>query len=198
MKEFVDFLLTKVYKPKSIPESYIEIAFEKTFQDVKYHFPEITKEGVKKRIVTNSNELALFLFRLGNVFFENNIEELKHQIHWLLKEMCSCEIYFNNEIDFGFYIIHGEGVVIGSRNKIGKGFKVHQGCTVGHKKNGGGNGSIIGDNVTMYCNSSVIGELKIGDNAIIGAHVLLTEDLKNDTIIVNKGKTEIKSLKQQN
>lgn len=197
MKEFVDFLLTKVYIPKPIPAHYIEVAFGRTLLDVKFHFSEITEEEIKSRITSNSNELAVFLFRLGNVLHENNQEELKPQIHWLLKELCSCELYFNNEIDTGFYIVHGEGTVLGSRNKIGKGFKIHQGCTIGHKKNRAGNGNIIGDNVTMYCNSSIIGELNIGNNVVIGAHVILTEDLINDKIIINSNKTEIKNLRQE-
>ncbi|ESU23918.1 serine O-acetyltransferase [Flavobacterium saliperosum S13] len=105
-----------------------------TFKDVVYHFPDLTPEEIKNRIISNSNELAVFLFRLGSELHQNNQEDLKPQIHWLLRELCSCEIYFNNKIDEGFYVVHGQGTVIGSRNVIGKGFKIHQGCTIGHKK----------------------------------------------------------------
>lgn len=195
MKAFVDFLLTKVYQSKPIPDDIIQTAFEKTVLDVNYHFPTLSKDEVKNRIETNDNELAVFLFRLGREIHENNLDELKFEIHWLLKELCSCEIYFNNEIDTGFYIIHGEGTVIGSRNKIGKGFKIHQGCTIGHRKNGEGNGNFIGNNVTMYCNSSIIGQLNIGKNVILGAHVLVTENVSDDKIVVSKENIKIKDLK---
>lgn len=195
MKAFVDFLLTKVYQSKPIPDDIIQTAFEKTVLDVNYHFPTLSKDEVKNRIETNDNELAVFLFRLGREIHENNLDELKFEIHWLLKELCSCEIYFNNEIDTGFYIIHGEGTVIGSRNKIGKGFKIHQGCTIGHRKNGEGNGNFIGNNVTMYCNSSIIGQLNIGKNVILGAHVMITENVSDDKIVVSKENIKIKDLK---
>lgn len=108
----------------------------------------------------------------------------------MLKEICCCEIYFNNEIQKGFYIVHGLGTVIGSRNKIGDGFKIHQGCTIGHKKNGEGNGSIIGNNVTMYCNSSIIGELIIGNDVIIGANVLVYKDIENNKVLTVKNQNE--------
>lgn len=134
MKDFTAFLLTKVYLSKPIDEKYIDNAFELTFKDVVYHFPDLTPEEIKNRIISNSNELAVFLFRLGSELHQNNQEDLKPQIHWLLRELCSCEIYFNNKIDEGFYVVHGQGTVIGSRNVIGKGFKIHQGCTIGHKK----------------------------------------------------------------
>lgn len=195
MKDFVAFLLTKVYRSKPINEKFIDNAFLLTYKDVVYHFPDLTQEEVKTNIISNSNELAVFLFRLGSELHQNKQEDLKPQIHWLLKELCSCEIYFNNQIGEGFYVVHGEGTVIGSRNVIGKGFKIHQGCTIGHKKNGGGNGNVIGDNVTMYCNSSIIGELHIEDNVIIGAHVLLMKDCAANKIIVSANTVNAKELR---
>jgi serine O-acetyltransferase len=185
MNDFVTFLLTKVFNSKSIPESIIESAFIKTCADINYHFPDLTQIEIKNRIQSNSNELAIFLFRLGVEMHQNNLDDLKPQIHWLLKELCSCEIYFNVEIAEGFYIVHGQSTVIGSRNKIGKGFKIHQGCTIGHKKNGEGNGNVIGDNVTMYCNSSILGQLKIGNNVVIGAHVLVAKDIEDNSVITS-------------
>jgi len=189
MEEFVGFLLQKVYRSSAIKKTYIDFAFKKTLLDIQYHFTEMSEGEVENRIITNNNELAVFLFRLGEVLHKNNEEDLKPQIHWLLKELCSCEIYFNNEIDTGLYVVHGQGTVIGSRNKIGKGFKVHQGCTIGHKKNGGGAGNVIGDNVTLYANSSIIGELTIGNNVIIGGHVLVTKDVSDNTIVTVKNNT---------
>jgi len=185
MKAFVDFLLSKVYLSKPIPEVYIEKAFLETIKDVKLHFNELSIFEIKKRIESNSNELAIFLFRLGSVLHIYQEEDLKPQIHWLLKELCSCELYFNNSIGEGFYVVHGEGTIIGSRNVIGKGFKIHQGCTIGHKKNGTGKGNKIGNNVTMYCNSSIIGELNIGNNVIIGGHLMITEDIDSDKIVLS-------------
>lgn len=186
MINFVNFLLSNVYSSIEIDEEIIIDAFKKTIKDVKFHYPNLTNEEVQKRIENNNNELAVFLFRLGRICHENNLEEQKLQIHWLLKQYCSCEIYFNNDIGEGFYVVHGQGTVIGSRNKIGKGFIIHQGCTIGHRKNGSGAGNIIGDNVTLYANSSIIGELNIGNNVIIGAHVLVTKDIPDDTVVTIK------------
>jgi serine O-acetyltransferase len=190
MIHFLNFLLTKVYKSNPIPEAFINKAFEKTVKDINFHFPNLSSNDIKKRIEDNANELAVFLFRLGNELYENKSNDLIPQIHWLLKELCSCEIYFNNKIDEGFYVVHGAGTVMGSRNVIGKGFKVHQGCTIGHRKNGMGNGSSIGNNVVMYANSSIIGELVIGSNVVIGGHIMVTENLQDNFVLTQRNKIQ--------
>lgn len=184
MIDFVDFLLEKVYNSIKIPEFIIKEAYAHTVLDVQYHFAQLTEKEIEGRIITNSNELTIFLFRLGRALHVHELEKMKPQIHWLLKELCASEIYFNNEIDKGFYVLHC-GVVIGSRNIIGKGFKVHQGCTIGHKVNGKGKGNVIGDNVVMYCNASIIGALLIGDNVVIGAHALVNKNVENNKTVIS-------------
>lgn len=192
MLQFVEFLLQSVYRPKAIPSPYIEEAFKKTVADVQYHFPDLHSVKIAHRIQANQNELAVFLFRLGRVLHERAEDSLIPQVHSLLKRFCGCEIYFNNEIDVGFYVVHGEGTVLGSRNRIGEGFKIHQGCTIGHKQNGGGAGSTIGNDVVMYANSSLIGELHVGNRVVIGSHVLVTRDMEGDSIVLADVKTKIK------
>jgi len=195
MLQFVDFLLQSIYSPKAITPSYIEEACKKTVADNQYHYADLHPVKIAHRIQTNQNELAVFLFRLGRLLHERAEDSILPQVHSLLKRFCGCEIYFNNKIDVGFYVVHGEGTVLGSRNRIGKGFKTHQGCTIGHKQNGGGAGSTIGNDVVMYANSSPIGELHVGDRVVIGAHVLATEDLGEDSIVLADVKTRIKERK---
>jgi serine O-acetyltransferase len=189
MVDFVTFLLTKVYQPISISEDIINKAFERMVKDVNYHFPMRSADDIIQSVQSNQNELAMFLFRLGQELRLAN--QPTHHIHWLMKELCALEIYFNNQIDEGFYVIHGEGTVIGSRNTIGKGFKIHQGCTIGHKVNGRGDGNRIGNDVTMYANASIIGSLSIGNNAVIGAHALVLENIPENSKVISTAKTRI-------
>ncbi|MCT7904499.1 Serine acetyltransferase [Candidatus Ornithobacterium hominis] len=182
--DFVSFLLKKVFKPIEIPNAFVEEALEITTKDVNYHFPLLEREFIIQNITCNNNELAIFLYRLGNICRKYERKDLLPQLHWLLKECCSCELYFNTEIDTGFYIVHGEGTVIGSRNTIGKGFKIYQGCTVGHRKSTPQEkGCTIGDNVTLFANSSIIGPIFIGAGGTIGAHCIITKDIPPNTII---------------
>lgn len=193
MKEFTNYLMNRLYKPFEIPELYIEDAFFLTKLDYKYHFPEITEENIRNLITKSGEALPVFLYRLGSSIYKSNLsnkDDILSGLHWLMKEICSMEIYFNNTMDQGLLIVHGEGTVIGSRNTIGKGFIIHQGCTIGHKKNGmgklSGNGCKIGDNVRIYVNSTLIGELLIGSNVTIGAHTLVMKDVPDNTVIFMK------------
>jgi serine O-acetyltransferase len=76
MKDFVSFLLNKVYCPKAIEGHYIDRAFELTVIDVRYHLPSLSGEEIQNRIIQNFNELALFLFRLGNILHKDNHGDL--------------------------------------------------------------------------------------------------------------------------
>ena len=198
MKDFVRFLSGKTFNPVAVPDEFTEEAFILTTKDYQYHFPEISGNTIQEAIIHNGEGLPVFMFRLGSLVTSSEFEqknEVVHMLHWLMKEVCSCEIYFNNKIGTGLLVVHGEGMVIGSRNTIGDGFVIHQGCTIGHRKNGmgkpSGQGCIIGNNVRMYVNSTLIGEIEIGDNVVIGAHTLVKENIPSDTIIINKLVQEI-------
>ena len=186
MKDFVKFLFSKTYNNNFDylkNTKYINIAAEMTVEDVKYHYKEKTSGDIISNIKNNGNELAIFLYRLGNIVYRKiDNEDVWKNIHWIMRECCSCEIYFSSNIDIGFYVVHGLGTVLGPRHEIGKGFKIYQGCTVG-QRNSTKDKCVIGDNVTLYSNSSILGSIKIGNNVEIGANSLVLRDIpSNDTV----------------
>jgi serine O-acetyltransferase len=187
---FIDFLLQRVFQSKPIPKAIVFEAWKDVIKDVNYHFPSTSEDTIFDKVKSNQNELAMFLYRIGSHLHKVKRDDLKLQIHFLMKDLCNCEIYFNSVIEVGFYIIHGQGTIIGSRNKIGKGFVIHQNCTIGHKKNGSGLGNSIGNNVKMYCNSSILGSLKIGDNVIIGAHTMVNKNIENNTTVISSSRLD--------
>lgn len=185
LERFIDFLSYKSFLNPDLyffeRDIYVR-AFELTVKDVHYFQPEITSEEIVDRFSSNQNELPVFLYRFGNLIHQHNPQSQSLKIlHGIMRELCACEIYFSNQIDVGFTIVHGVGTVIGSRNIIGKGFKIYQNCTIGHKEIGG-NGNIIGDNVTCFAGSNIIGENTIGNNSIIGANSNIFKDIPPNSI----------------
>ena len=82
-----------------------------------------------------------------------------------------------------FFIDHGTGIVIGETTEIGDYVKLYQGVTLGalSTRNGQQLAGLkrhptIGDHVTIYSNSSVLGgDTVIGEHCIIGGNTFITQ-----------------------
>ena len=97
------------------------------------------------------------------------------------------DIHPGAEIGERFVIDHGTGVVIGATAILGNNVKIYQGVTLGAKSfvtddsnnpvKGIPRHPIIGDNVVIYSNSTILGRVHIGDNAVIGGNLWVTRDV---------------------
>ncbi|HKL95709.1 MAG TPA: serine acetyltransferase, partial [Paludibacteraceae bacterium] len=97
-----------------------------------------------------------------------------------------------------FTIDHGTGTVIGETSVIGNHVKIYQGVTLGAKSfpvdtkgnpiKGIARHPVIEDNVIIYANSTILGRITIGKNAIIGGNVWVDKDVPADGKISQKGK----------
>lgn len=83
-----------------------------------------------------------------------------------------------------FFIDHGTGIVIGETTIIGEHVKLYQGVTLGALSTRGGQAlsgvkrhPTIGDNVTIYAGASVLGDIRIGNDTVIGGNVFITDDV---------------------
>lgn len=195
--DFINFSLKRlVYRSRPIDDDgMINGAFEETVLDFRYHFPEISEENVKNEILRN-RILSVFLYRLLKKMHKQGYnDDEKYQIHFLMKVLCGCEIYWTSEIGEGFHVDHGVGVVIGSRCKIGKGFWMHHGCTIGHKSlEDFGEGPKIGNDVILYTNSHILGDITIGDKTVIAANSLVINDVEGNQVVAGNPAKKIKEL----
>ncbi len=96
-----------------------------------------------------------------------------------------------------FTIDHGTGVVIGATCIIGNHVKLYQGVTLGaksfpldeegHPIKGIPRHPILEDNVIVYANSTILGRITIGHDAVIGGNIWVTDDVEPCTkILQNK------------
>ena len=98
------------------------------------------------------------------------------------------DIHPGASIGHHFTIDHGTGVVIGATTIIGNHVKLYQGVTLGAKSfpvDAEGNPikgiprhPILEDNVIVYANSTILGRIHIGHDAVIGGNVWVTEDVE--------------------
>ena len=105
-----------------------------------------------------------------------------------------------------FTIDHGTGVVVGATAIIGNNVKLYQGVTLGAKSfdldennnpiKGIPRHPIIGDNVVIYSNTSILGRITIGANAVIGGNIWVTEDVAEGEKLVQAKANNILRFKQ--
>ena len=95
------------------------------------------------------------------------------------------EIHPGAQIGKGFFIDHGNGVIIGETTIIGDNVTLYQGVTLGgNGKEHGKRHPTIGNNVMISAGAKVLGSFTIGDNSKIGAgSVVLSEVPPNSTVV---------------
>lgn len=115
---------------------------------------------------------------------------------WLLKAplvggylSCMCEyfirIYFSSDISCKAAIpgdvvfVHGHDIVIGSAVRIGRGCKIFNGVTLGNKNTevADNDQPIIGDYCVISTGAKLLGGIRIGDHAVIGANSVVLTDI---------------------
>ena len=95
------------------------------------------------------------------------------------------EIHPGAQIGEGFFIDHGNGVIIGETTIIGNNVTLYQGVTLGGTgKEHGKRHPTIGDNVMISAGAKVLGSFTIGENSKIGAgSVVLSPVPPNSTVV---------------
>ena len=137
------------------------------------------------RTLTNYR-LAHELHLLGVPLIPRMISELAHS-------ETGIDIHPAAEIGHHFTIDHGTGVVIGATCIIGNNVKLYQGVTLGalsfpldeegNPIKGIPRHPILGNDVIVYSNATILGRITIGDRSIIGANRWVTDNIAPDTKI---------------
>lgn len=75
------------------------------------------------------------------------------------------------------------GCVFHPNVKIGKNCKILHGVTMGGRAGHKGL-PIIGDNVVIGTHAQIVGNVRIGNNSIVGAGVIVTHDVPDNVVVV--------------
>ncbi|MGO9977292.1 MAG: serine acetyltransferase [Solirubrobacteraceae bacterium] len=75
----------------------------------------------------------------------------------------------------GLYLPHAFSTILAWRSSIGHDCRIYQGVTIGWDDKG--NAPRLGDRVTVYASASIIGDVTIGDDVIVGAGAVVLHDV---------------------
>ena len=99
------------------------------------------------------------------------------------------ELYYSADIGRGLKINHGAGLVVGARCIIGDNCLLHQNVTLGDK-NGGR--PCLGADSVVYAGASILGDVHIGKNAVIGANAVVLHSFPEGAVLVGAPAKNIK------
>lgn len=110
--------------------------------------------------------------------FAKNIAVLRHRF-WTV--VTGADIPLNSQIGGGLLIPHPNGIVIHPSAVIGPNCLIFQQVTIGHRKNGL---PVICGHVDIGAGAKILGGVRIGDHARIGANAVVLHDVPNGKIAV--------------
>lgn len=103
-------------------------------------------------------------------------------LYRIIRVVFSCELPYNTIIGRNTLFIHnGLGCVVHPKAVIGEGCRIYQNVTIGGRNGSGA--PIIGNNVVIYAGACVLGGIRIGDNAQIGANAVVIRDVAEGTVV---------------
>ena len=121
---------------------------------------------------------AMAYHRLAHRLYQNGHTTLARWISQHSRHVTGIEIHPGACIGKGFFIDHGDGVVIGETTVIGDNVTLYQGVTLGGTgKDKGKRHPTIGNNVTIGSGAKVLGPFTIGDNSKVAANAVVLNEI---------------------
>lgn len=128
---------------------------------------------------------ALLYYKISHYFYLKRHYFIARYLCERAKRKTGIEIHPGATIGKNFFIDHGMGVVIGETTVIGDDVMLYHGVTLGGVKNDKGKRHpTVLDNVVIGCGAKVLGDIKIGKNAKIGANAVVLDDVLENTTVV--------------
>lgn len=128
---------------------------------------------------------AIILHRLAHYLWKKGFKFIARLISHISRFLTGIEIHPGAVIGRRFFIDHGMGVVIGETAEIGDDVLLYQGVVLGgvslEKKK---RHPTLGNHVIVGAGATILGAVKIGDNAMIGAGSVVVRDVPSKATAV--------------
>ncbi len=133
--------------------------------------------------------------RMANLLYRKDLPLLPRMMTEWAHSRTGIDIHPGAQIGRHFFIDHGTGVVIGETSVIGSHVKLYQGVSLGAKSfqkdeagrlvKGGKRHPDLGDNVTIYANTTILGaDTHIGSGSTVGGNVFLMQSVPPDSLVI--------------
>ncbi|MGC8977003.1 MAG: serine O-acetyltransferase [Candidatus Ratteibacteria bacterium] len=159
---------------------------ERIKEDIKIVFERDPAARNVFEVITSYPGLhAIWLHRIAHFFWKKGAKTFARIISHINRFLTGIEIHPGAKIGRRFFIDHGMGVVIGETAEIGDDVLMYQGVVLGgtslkkEKRH-----PTIGNNVVIGAGAILLGPIKVGDGAKIGAGSVVIKDVPEGTTAV--------------
>jgi len=176
-------LLTKLPEIRELLKSDVAAAFDgdpaaQSFEEIVISYPCI---------------IAIAAHRIAHQLYLKQVPLIPRIIGEFAHSKTGIDIHPGATIGRNFFIDHGTGVVIGETTVIGDNVKIYQGATLGAVSftkdergrilRGQKRHPTIEDNVTIYAEATILGDVTIGKGAVIGGNVWIKESVPPGVVV---------------
>ena len=151
--------------------------------------PAAREVGRGEILLTYGGVQALLSHRVAHALHEAGVPLAPRLLANVMKAVTGVEIHPAAKIGRALFIDHGSGVVIGETAQIGDDVTLYQGVTLGGTGfQRGKRHPTLGDEVVIGSGAKVLGPVKVGTRAKIGANSVVIHDVpENSTVVGNPG-----------
>ncbi|MDA7459690.1 serine O-acetyltransferase [Candidatus Pelagibacter ubique] len=143
-------------------------------------------------ILTYPGVKAVFFYRIANFFHLAKFHLVARIISQLSRFLTGIEIHPGAKIGKNLFIDHGMGVVIGETSEIGNNVTIYHMATLGGiapSINSNNQRQVkrhptLSDCVVVGSGAQILGPVKIGTHAKIGANAVVTKDVPENAVMV--------------
>ena len=134
---------------------------------------------------------VMVFYKIANTFWRYNLRFLARFIMQFARMFTGIEIHPAAKIGRNFFMDHGLGIVIGETAEIGEYVTIYQGVTLGgvmpsiesEAQRNQKRHPTIGNNVIIGSGAQILGPIKVGDNARIGANSVVSKDVLSNVTV---------------
>jgi len=178
-------LLTQLPRIRELLKGDVAAAFDgdpaaKSYEEIVMSYPGI---------------IAIATYRIAHELYLKQVPLIPRIMTECAHEKTGIDIHPGAKIGSRFFIDHGTGVVIGETTVIGDNVKIYQGATLGalsFRKDergriikGGKRHPTIEDNVTIYAEATILGDVVIGKGTVIGGNVWIKESVPSGVTVTS-------------
>ncbi|APR74828.1 Serine acetyltransferase [Minicystis rosea] len=142
---------------------------------------ESTSPQAMLKVLATDGTASMILYRLMQAAGEHGLAPLEMVFNKLNTIVGSCIIGRGAELGDGLVIIHSQGIVINGRVKAGRNLHLEHQVTIGAERR---QSPILGDDVFIGAGAKIVGSVRIGDGARIGANAVVVHDVPPHTTVV--------------